>query len=653
MGKSVAQILDSLDRLDHRVRRKYKNVFERLNHDYRVRTPVIDDEAVADLIIEGPRQSWLLIGNHTLPPELNALNAFLLLNEALISRGFLKVSYLAVCKETGSLFSDINYSEFGVSVFQKNEFWEIGDKLIEKYLCAVDDRNHIWLKRNLISESIVNTACTTRRQAFSRDNTAKLEGFFLDYDQELATKYDMWGSTSSESFDDSFSIRLVNGVAGCGKTLILVNRAILYCKKYPNRKVLLLIHNRPVTSDIQYKFKKYLGGTPKNLTIQTFHKYARLQQVKRTPSIKILFSDKDKKPFWDRVFAIGAAAYSSLTISDTQICTEIEYINEFLIKDKAEYLDYERHGRGFALSKLQRENIWALYELASVEMSSPTSGYLPSLYIRNLCLAGEGEVTVDMYDQILIDEAQFFFPSWLELVKKSIKDGGHLFMCADPNQGFLKSRLSWKSVGLNVRGRTKKLSYSYRTTYEIMVAANALISYLNEDTEEFIQPDLQKMTHGLKPQVIYSDTPQDEELRFLNELELAINTHDIPLEQIIVLCSASVSPWRLKDLVEKRLGRNTVVNCNASQESNNLGEKIRVMSINSCTGMEAGVIFVLGVGALLDAENNLDLNEEEKSIAHEESTRKLYVAMTRAGQKLLLFSTEKLPQRVEVHLSVA
>lgn len=35
-------------------------------------------------------------------------------------------------------------------------------------------------------------------------------------------------------------------------------------------------------------------------------------------------------------------------------------------------------------------------------------------------------------------------------------------MCADPNQGFLKHRLSWRSVGLNVLGRTRKLQQPYR-----------------------------------------------------------------------------------------------------------------------------------------------------------------------------------------------
>ena len=227
-------------------------------------------------------------------------------------------------------------------------------------------------------------------------------------------------------------------------------------------------------------------------------------------------------------------------------------------------------------------------------------------------------------------------------------------MCADPNQGFLKSRLSWKSVGLNVRGRTKKLSYSYRTTYEILIAANALLEHLDDDPEEFIKPDMKNMVRGSKPRVIYSDAPQDELKRFLNELQETISKEHFPLNQIMVLCSDGVYPNKVKKSVDDELGYGRIVNCNEPRDlKENFGERIKLLSLNSCTGMESGIVFVLGVGDILTAENNIDLSAEEKEIQHQESVRKLYVAMTRAGQKLVLFSTEKLPESVARYLDAS
>ena len=66
------------------------------------------------------------------------------------------------------------------------------------------------------------------------------------------------------------------------------------------------------------------------------------------------------------------------------------------------------------------------------------------------------------------------------------------------------------------------------------------------------------MERGAKPQIVYSHTLQDEKARFLNELRECRKSDDIPLHQIMVLCSSSYSPWNLKHDIEKVLGKGTV-----------------------------------------------------------------------------------------------
>ncbi|MBX2808893.1 MAG: AAA family ATPase [Cellvibrionaceae bacterium] len=649
----MAKLIYRLPHIEHARKRKCKKVFEKLSDDYIIRSPVLQQQRLSDLIVEGPRQSWGLIGLHPTLPSQQQMAGFLRLNEYLRAQAYPALTYLAVCELGESLFEQKDASLTHVSIVPLDEFYRRGEHIIADSLVSVNAQAHAYVKKQLVPETVINAACTTRRQPVVRDSKAQLASFFLDYDQELAAKYDILDELKPTDLDEHFSVRLINGVAGCGKTLILINRARLYCQKYPQRKALLLIHNKPITEEIKYKFTHYLGGRPRNLHITTFHAYAHAQQRKLSGYVKSLMTDKDKQPFMAKILNTNHRAYRELALSDQQIESELDYINDFLIENKASYLAYDRQGRGFALSRAQRDLIWQLYQLQVTLMSSPREGYLPSLYIRDLCLAKQA-TALDRYDHILVDEAQFFFPSWLELLKKSIKDNGQLFLCADPNQGFLKSRLSWKTVGLNVRGRTKKLNYSYRTTYEIMVAANALLEHLDEDTDDFIQPDLEKMERGSKPQVIYSAHGQDEQKRFLNELADCVSHANIPLQHIIVLCSNAISPWTIKRVIEAKLGPDKVVNCNHREDlEHNLGNKIRLMTINSCTGMEAGVVFVIGVGDVVNQANHLALSSEEKIIAHQQATRKLYVAMTRAGQKLILFSTAKLPDHVTALMTVS
>ena len=66
------------------------------------------------------------------------------------------------------------------------------------------------------------------------------------------------------------------------------------------------------------------------------------------------------------------------------------------------------------------------------------------------------------------DEAQFFAPVWLELLRRALKRGGHFFLCADPTQGFLRRRLSWSDMGLEMRNRSRRLERPYRSTRAIL-----------------------------------------------------------------------------------------------------------------------------------------------------------------------------------------
>lgn len=648
--------MESITGLDRKVRRHFKKVLSRLSDEFIVREPLLDESKIAPIVLEGPCKSWLMIGWHEKQPNETELAKWRRFNSDLLSKGYQPIKYLAVVEEDlGHKATSEEQADRFIHILDQKGFYIDGEKNIVDLLTESPLEQYYWVKKTLFPESAIHSQCTTRRSVSRIDNTASLQQFFLDYDQELATRFDMLEQADvREESQDDFSVRLINGVAGSGKTLILINRAIAFCKKHPDKKALLVIHNKPVTSDIKHRFERWLGGAPSNLKIETFHQFALNQQKKVSNNWRLtpLFGDKAVEPLRAQIFCDTNESYTQLKLTDGQIWSELEYINEYLIKDEDEYLEYERQGRGFALQKSQRLHIWKLYEMVVQTMSSP-KGYLPSLYVKDLALR-EDSNGLEKFDHILVDEAQFFAPSWLQLVKMSLTSNGAIFLCADPNQGFLKSRLSWKSVGFNVRGRTKRLNYSYRTTYEIMVAANALIEGIEDDADDFVKPDLERMERGVKPQIIYSHTLQDEKIRFLNELSECCRTDDIPLQQVMVLCSGSYSPWILKRDIENTLGKGTVVNCNDWKDIEyNIGGKIRLMSINSCTGMESGVTFVLGAGELMNQAKNIDLDDAERELAQKESLRKLYVSMTRAGQRLALFSTEKLPEGVHEYVELS
>jgi superfamily I DNA/RNA helicase len=61
-----------------------------------------------------------------------------------------------------------------------------------------------------------------------------------------------------------------------------------------------------------------------------------------------------------------------------------------------------------------------------------------------------------------------------------------------------------------------------------------------------------------------------------------------------------------------------------------------VCSLNAATGLESPVVFLCGLDGLLEKEGALGMARDEKSELVRDNTRRIYMAMTRAGRKLIV-----------------
>lgn len=70
--------------------------------------------------------------------------------------------------------------------------------------------------------------------------------------------------------------------------------------------------------------------------------------------------------------------------------------------------------------------------------------------------------------------------------------------------------------------------------------------------------------------------------------------------------------------------------------------------LEATTGLEAGVVFLIGMENLLSGSDTPSLGKEVQAAEVEGNTRKLYMAaMTRAGQYLILLSSQRVPAFIE------
>lgn len=530
----------------------------------------------------------------------------------------------------------------------REQFSSLAARLVDELSNPLSVESEQYLLGTYFPEAEIPAACTTRR-FFSRDNSATLQRFFLDPEQEWAAKLDLEPTEQQRELAGDFSVRLVNGVAGSGKTLILIQRALLLARLFPQQRSLLLIHNTPIVADLTDRLHRVHGGLPQNVEMMTFFAWARLQWRQAFNAYPQMPDDPDTVPQLVRHLRLR---WPDLKLSEAQLLAELDFINDMLIHDAAAYRAASRAGRGFALREAERGHVWALYEAATQALKAAGLRFWSALPCE-VCLAEERHSALHRYDHILVDEAQFFAPSWLQLAKLSLAERGQLFLCADPNQGFLRNRLSWKSVGLDVAGRTKKLRRSYRTTQAILKTASAVLAVLgSSDAEDYLEPLYDGMELGAKPVLLHADSAQDALDRLVNELTALIEQTAISPAAFLVIYGENTNKAALYEKLCRRLGSGNVwwFNKHGQKKDPPQGhdrEYLRMVSVDTATGLEACIVLLIGMESLFFREPIAEQDSEDQLEQLEANARKLYMAMTRAGQWLFVVSSQRLPGEME------
>ena len=506
----------------------------------------------------------------------------------------------------------------------------------------------IWLEklRQYFTPEVVIPAGMTVRPPIERRIKEGLTDYLLDYDQETAVKTDLELPADDQALPNDLRLNIINGVAGSGKTLILLYRLRLLYHLYPDKKFLVLTHNRPLSRDMEGLFARLEGRSPDNIEWRTFNGWCFHHWPKQPKWIEPLKLNARKK----FIEEIWRAYLQNSSISAHMFQSEMDWLKDQVPLSQDEYLVADRRGRGFGLNGEQRQRVFDIsqaYQLSLEKRGALDWGDVPRLLWQ---FSENGLVKLPEYDIILVDEAQFFAPLWMRLIQKALNPrNGHLFLVADPTQGFLGRGASWKSLGLEARGHTHNLRRSYRTTREIMQFATLLyrLRLADEKDEDILVPDLLNMPNGVFPQIISLTSPQDETARVTNEV-VSLVKQGLPKQQLLLL---HTDGWGVKNLIQAiddRLGKNAA----RDPKDNYPGDYVRVTTINAGAGLESSIVFLVGLRLLFEEEQSLRLSDEEREGLIRDNTRKLYMAATRAGQRLVLTYSGELPEILKAALDV-
>ena len=80
-----------------------------------------------------------------------------------------------------------------------------------------------------------------------------------------------------------------------------------------------------------------------------------------------------------------------------------------------------------------------------------------------------------LYDFIIVDEAQDISVAQLRLLAAMARKPDALFFAGDLGQRIFQMPFSWKSMGVNIQGRSSVLKINYQTSHQIRQSADKLL----------------------------------------------------------------------------------------------------------------------------------------------------------------------------------
>ena len=457
----------------------------------------------------------------------------------------------------------------------------------------------------------------------------------------------------------------VSGGAGTGKTVIAVHRAVELAKRDAagglEPQILLTTYTRNLADDLRRQIAQLeprLSFTERmsesGVMVSGLDRVARMilqqagarispiaQEVIGQPQTRVLTYPKDN--VWQEVLTLmGDELPEGLRSADF---LESEY--ELIVLPQRvttlkQYLRVRRPGRGVALDRSKRAAVWkAMERYRDRSTDLGVTSFDEQLALAAAWLDHEAALgTPRPFRHVLVDEAQDLTPAHLQLLRALVEPGpDDLFLAEDSHQRIYGKKITLSHYGIQVRGRSRRLTRNYRTTRQNLdVAFGILDPGTYEDMEgqaeehRYVSP-----RSGPEPLLLHAADRADE-------LGKAAELLRVWLEQD--RGSEDSAPETIAILVRDRYQRDAVVNGLAQhgvevravdREAAGRGRPV-VMTMHRAKGLEFRKVLLFDVSrnAIPRSLRNQQYSEADRDDALLRERSLLYVAATRARDQLAI-----------------
>ncbi|WP_030902867.1 UvrD-helicase domain-containing protein [Streptomyces sp. NRRL F-5126] len=262
----------------------------------------------------------------------------------------------------------------------------------------------------------------------------------------------------------------VTGGPGTGKTVVALHRALHLARRLPadtpDGSILLTTFTRDLATDLRRNLQLLVPDEPLRAKVQVVNVDAlanRFVRAERKEALNILTSQKEIHSRWSRII-------SRVGVDLSEVFLDQEWRQVVLAQDlrtPEAYLKASRSGRGTALNPLRRAQVWRAVEAFTRELRQAGEWTFLQVCAEAARLV---EPRADRpFRHVVVDEAQDLHPAQWRLLRALVGPGpDDLFIAGDTHQRIYGNKVSLRSLGLSVTGRSHRLRVNYRTTQEIL-----------------------------------------------------------------------------------------------------------------------------------------------------------------------------------------
>lgn len=278
----------------------------------------------------------------------------------------------------------------------------------------------------------------------------------------------------------------VGGGPGTGKTIVALHRVAHLARQLPpgaDKPILLTTFNRNLAADLRTRLMA-LGGQElvSRVDIVNIDRLASrvVAEAKAGGSRRVVDDNKVPELWAEFLIETGESGWDAefLSAEWTQV------ILGQVLNSRTDYFKARRPNRGRSLNRVERDQIWQLTERFTTWLEGrglwtwrQVAQRAARLEMDRAAAAGAtGETSGGFhrprYRHVVVDEAQDLSAAHWKMLRAMVAHGpDDMFLTGDTHQRIYDNHVTLSSLGVNIRGRSSRLTLSYRTTRQILADA--------------------------------------------------------------------------------------------------------------------------------------------------------------------------------------